>query len=101
MKFIRLIFIVSLVAWGQYFPTYGASPGSSNTKKKSETSGANKKSVPVLEQVSSEALNDVLEDNDEVLVLFYEDSKTPNTKKLVTTLGKIDLSDLPDVTFVR
>ena len=101
MKFIQLLLIVALVVWGQYCPTYGASAGSSSPKKKSESSVANKKSVSVLEEVTSEALKDVLDDNDEVLVLFYEDNKTPNSRKLVTALEKIDLSDLPDVTFVR
>ena len=101
MKFIKLIFIVALVVWDQYSPTYGASSGSPSSKKTSDSSVKNKKSVSVLEQVTSEALKDVLDDNDEVLVLFYEDNKTPNSRKLVTTLEKIDLSDLPDVTFVR
>ena len=101
MKITKLLFIVALVVLGQCLPAYGASPGSTSSKKKSDSSGSNKKSVSVLEQVTSEALNDVLEDNDEVLVLFYEDNKTPNSRKLVSTLEKIDLSDLPDVTFVR
>ena len=57
----------------------------SASKKKTESVTSKQKSVPVLEQVNSEVLNDVLDDNDEVLVLFYEDNKTPNSRKLVTT----------------
>ena len=51
--------------------------------------------------MTSEALNDVLEDNDEVLVLFYQEAKTPAVKKLISTLEKFDLSDIPNVPFVR
>ena len=61
----------------------------------------NKVTKSTLEDVSGEALNEVLEDNDEVLVLFYEDNKSPQVKKWITTLEKFDLSDLGDVPFVR
>ena len=61
----------------------------------------NKVTKSTLEDVSGEALNQVLEDNDEVLVLFYEDNKSPQVKKWITTLEKFDLSDLGDVPFVR
>ena len=98
MKYILPLIIVALVGW-QCSPSHGANAQSS-PKKKSESVGT-KKSVSVLEQVNSETLKDVLDDNDEVLVLFYEDNKSPNARKLVTSLEKIDLSDLPDVTFVR
>ena len=98
MKYILPLIIVALVGW-QCCPSHGANAQSS-PKKKSESAGT-KKSVSVLEQVNSETLKDVLDDNDEVLVLFYEDNKSPNARKLVTALEKIDLSDLPDVTFVR
>ena len=71
-------------------PTWGQ-----NKSKKPKTTKS------TLEEVTGEALNEVLEDNDEVLVLFYEDNKSPQVKKLLTTLEKIDLSDLGDVPFVR
>ena len=34
-------------------------------------------------------------------MLFYEDNKSPQVKKWITTLEKFDLSDLGDVPFVR
>ena len=43
----------------------------------------------------------VLDDNDEVLVLFYEDDKSPKTKKIVTTLEKLEFKEYPDLPFVR
>ena len=85
----KLLFLLILglictpIAWGQ------------NKSKKPKVTKS------TLEDVSGEALNEVLEDNDEVLVLFYEDNKSPQVKKLITTLEKFDLSDLGDVQFVR
>ena len=34
-------------------------------------------------------------------MLFYEDNKSPQVKKWITTLEKFDLSELGDVPFVR
>ena len=100
MKSILPLIIVALFSINPV--TYAAGAQSASVSKKKNESGTSKqKSVPILEQVNSEVLNDVLEDNDEVLVLFYEDNKTPNSRKLVTTLEKFDLTDFPDVTFVR
>lgn len=92
MKIVLLNFLIGLAALSCL--TNAASPSSAKNKKP-------KKAVPVLEQVTSDALKDVLEDNDDALVLFYEESKSPNTRKLITTLEKFDLSDIPDVPFVR
>ena len=100
MKSILPLIIVALFSINPVTYAAGAQSASAS-KKKNESVTSKQKSVPILEQVNSEVLNDVLEDNDEVLVLFYEDNKTPNSRKLVTTLEKFDLTDFPDVTFVR
>lgn len=92
MKFV-ILFILGLAIAS----AYGAGKAAGGPAKKK----AAKKSSSVLEEVTPNVLNDVLEDNDEVLVLFYEDTKTPATKKMVTTLEKFDMSDFPDVQFVR
>ena len=68
------------------------------TKTKSKPA---KKAGSSLEEVTSDALSEILDDNDEVLVLFYEDDKTPKTTKLITSLEKLDLKDYPDLPFVR
>ena len=44
---------------------------------------------------------EILDDNDEALILFYEDDKTPKTQKLLKSLEKIDLKAYPDLPFVR
>ena len=36
-----------------------------------------------------------------VLVLFYEDDKSPKTKKIVTTLEKLEFKEYPDLPFIR
>ena len=74
------IFLILILILGQGL-------GASNTKKKKDQG---KKSG--LEEVTGDALKDILDDNDEVLVLFYEDDKTPTSKKLVTNLEKLDLT---------
>ena len=68
------------------------------TKTKSKPA---KKAGSSLEEVTSDALSEILDDNDEVLVLFYEDDKTPKTTKLITGLEKLDLKAYPDLPFVR
>lgn len=95
MKSLILWLLLALLipaALGASAPSAGKKKGSSNSKKSAK---------PVLELVNSDELNDILEDNDDVLVLFYEDNKSPNARKLVTTLEKFDLTDIPDVPFVR
>lgn len=91
-EYVNMIKFLQFILWAALLANLALGAGS--PKKKPA-----KKST--LEEVNSEALHDVLEDNDEVLVLFYEDNKSPNCRKLVTTLEKFDLSDLPDLSFVR
>ena len=97
--------------------------GSSQKKEKPVKKSSSKSST--LEEVSSEIMAGILDDNDEVLqncpfhkkyyklilfnhfmqkkvlVLFYEDDKSPKTKKIVTTLEKLEFKEYPDLPFIR
>ena len=86
------LFLLFLLLGQVAVPLHGA--GSTSKKKQPPKKSA-------LEEVNGDVLRDVLDDNDQVLVLFYEDDKTPSSQKLVKTLEKLDLSDIPDVPFVR
>ena len=88
----QILWIVCLIlASSSLYPALGA------TKKK-----VVKKSSSSLEEVTGEVLFEVLDDNDEAIVLFYEDDKSPKSKKLISTLEKLDLSaTYPDLPFVR
>lgn len=92
---IRLFLVVSLLAIS-LLDAAGTAAGGKSTKKKPKSA----KASSVLEEVAGDVLRDVLDDNDQVLVLFYE-KQNAKSKQVIATLEKIDLSDIPDVPFVR
>ena len=94
MKTLHIFLIICLVLSWSVLESLGATKKKEKPVKKSSKSSA-------LEEVSGEILAEVLDDNDEVLVLFYEDDKSPKTKKTVTILEKLEFKEYPDLPFVR